>query len=84
MRAQQVDLWNEYVVVFVNDKTHAAHYPGRMIAPIADDTNGMIAGRDEILQLKPETEDQSNPLCRFQLKRRRKQHVRAARKAIRA
>lgn len=78
VRAQHVELWNDYVAVFVKDEVSAAQYGARMVSQITDFTNGMVAGSDEILQFKPETEDQSNPLYRFQLKRRRKQHQRAA------
>ena len=69
---QYVDLWNDYVAVFVKDEQHAASHPARMVDAKSDFTNGMVAGKTDLLRPRAETEDQTNPLYRFQLKRRRK------------
>jgi SAM-dependent methyltransferase len=71
---QEVEVWNDYVAVFVKDEQHAAAYPARMIERKRDYTNGMVAGSSELLQPRPETEDQTNVLYRFLLRRRRRQH----------
>lgn len=71
---QYVDLWNDYVAVFVKDEAHAASYPARMVDTKADFTNGMVAGKAELLKPRAEAEDQTNALYRFQLKRRRKKY----------
>lgn len=74
---QYVDLWNDYVAVFVKDEHFASSYPARMLHSKSDFTNGMVAGSAEILKPRPETEDQTNPWYRFILRRRRKQHLKA-------
>jgi SAM-dependent methyltransferase len=84
VRAQHVDLWNDYVAVFVKDEAEAGRFPRRMVEQITDFTNGWVAGSDEILRPRAETEDQSNPLYRFQLKRRRKKHERSSARPTRA
>lgn len=71
---QYVDLWNDYVAVFVKDEQFGSLYPKRMVNGKSDYTNGMIAGHPEILNPRPESEDQTNWLYRLLLKRRRKQH----------
>jgi SAM-dependent methyltransferase len=73
---QCIDLWNDYVAVFVKDEAFASSYPQRMVSTKTDFTNGMVAGNPDILKPRPETEDQSNPYYRFVLSRRRKKHRR--------
>lgn len=68
------DLWNDYVAVFVKNEEFAASYPARMIASKSDFTNGMVAGKPDILNLRPESQDQSNLFYRFTLWRQRKKH----------
>jgi SAM-dependent methyltransferase len=73
---QRIDLWNDYVAVFVKDERFATSYPGRMVNRKPDFTNGMIAGSPQILNPRPQTQDQSSPFYRFTLWWRRKKHRR--------
>jgi SAM-dependent methyltransferase len=74
---QEVEVWNDYVAVFVKDEQFAAAHTARMIDRKQDFTNGMVAGSSELLKPRSETEDQTNVLYRFLLRRRRKQHLAA-------
>lgn len=59
VRAQHVDAWNDCVSVLVKDEAAAARYRDRIVDRITDFTNGTVAGSDEILRFKSETEDQT-------------------------
>lgn len=75
--AQDVDMWNDFVAVFVKDERHAGAYPRRIVERKADFTNGIVAGREGLLHGNPRTEDQSNWLYRFLIRRRRKRYFKA-------
>lgn len=56
--AQDRDLWNDFVAVFVRDRKFAARHPGRILDrhPLA--ANALRAGSDEVLNHSELTEDQ--------------------------
>jgi len=54
---QQRNIWNDYVAVFVRDEAHVDRHPRRILDSYKDFTNGMMRGREEILQRSKTTED---------------------------
>jgi SAM-dependent methyltransferase len=55
--AQDGDIWNDWVAVFVKQSGQAARYPRRIIDSFRDFTNGMVAGRRDVLNPTPLPED---------------------------
>jgi SAM-dependent methyltransferase len=55
--AQWVDVWNDFVAVFLKDAAHAARYPARMLDKKDDYFNGRLLGKAELLRHRGQTED---------------------------
>ncbi len=75
---QDMDMWNDFVAVFVKDEQFSSNFRARMIDRKLDFANAVVAGRDEIVNLQARTEDQSNMLYRYKARRWRKQRRKAA------
>ena len=56
--AQDRDLWNDFVAVFVRDRGRAEQHPGRILDRHARAANAYRAGSDEIINHSELTEDQ--------------------------
>jgi SAM-dependent methyltransferase len=54
---QRLDIWNDFVAVFLKEQSCLAEYPTRMLDRIDDYTNGMIHGHADILRPQFEPED---------------------------
>lgn len=51
------DQWNDYVAVFLKDKTNVGIYPNRILHKKTDFSNGLISGEDNFLQRSVMPED---------------------------
>jgi SAM-dependent methyltransferase len=58
-------IWNDYVAVFLKDEKHLAEHPRRMIEAKNSFTNGMVAGRQEVLRERKHSPDQFNFIDRI-------------------
>jgi SAM-dependent methyltransferase len=54
---QDMDVWNDFVAVFLKDKRHAANYPARILEIKTDFTNGRIAEQKAMLNPRVLPED---------------------------
>ncbi len=54
---QRLDIWNDFVAVFLKDASKANLHPARMLNSISNYTNGRLYGRAELLQPQTEPED---------------------------
>ena len=54
---QRLDIWNDFVAVFVKDASCAAAHPTRMLTRVGRYSNGRLFGSEEILCRQTETED---------------------------
>ena len=54
---QCLDVWNDYVAVFVKDAAHVDRHPSRMLERIDNYMNGRVHGHDGILHLQVPSED---------------------------
>lgn len=50
---QRLDIWNDYVAIFLKDQSRIADHPARIIDRIENYTNGKVHGRADFL--KPQT-----------------------------
>jgi len=56
--AQQKDLWNDFVAVFLRDRKFAAKHPKRILDSTPRATNAFRAGSDKLINPRQLTEDQ--------------------------
>jgi SAM-dependent methyltransferase len=54
---QRLDVWNDYVVIFLKDQSRIADHPDRILDRIDNYTNGQIHGRAGFLRPQTESED---------------------------
>lgn len=54
---QRHALWNDYVAVYVKDEAQLSQYPRRIIDSYTEFTNGIVHGKDEVLNLERIPED---------------------------
>lgn len=54
---QRLDVWNDYVAVFLKDQSTIADYPDRMLDRIDNYTNGRVHGRAGFLRPQTAPED---------------------------
>ncbi len=54
---QRLDIWNDFIAVFVKDAACVQHHPARMLDRVDRYMNGRRHGVDGILQAHAETED---------------------------
>lgn len=57
---QQVNVWNDFVAVFLKEAEYQRDYPERMLTGRDDIENISVSNCDEILKLTPATEDLRN------------------------
>ncbi|MDI1245460.1 MAG: class I SAM-dependent methyltransferase, partial [Rhodoferax sp.] len=55
--AQMNGLWNDFVAVFLKDKSHAGDFKDRITDTFTDFTNGINAGKTDFLHPNQESED---------------------------
>ncbi|HGY9618775.1 TPA: methyltransferase domain-containing protein [Pseudomonas putida] len=55
--AQDADIWNDFLAVFVKDEQHVGRYPNRMINAAGAFENGKVLGSEEILSFTEMPED---------------------------
>lgn len=55
---QKSDVWNDYVAIFIKDRTRMEEHPRRILHTFRDYYNGSLNESDEILNLKYAPEDQ--------------------------
>lgn len=56
--SEQVDdVWNDYVAVFIKDKSEARRYPTRILTERQDISNGLLMGSDEFIKFQSAPED---------------------------
>jgi SAM-dependent methyltransferase len=70
--AQRIEVWNDYVAVFVKDEQFAASHTERMVDHHPEFTNGIVAARAGIFRPRDASEDQSSVFYRVLLWWRRK------------
>ena len=56
--SNQIDIWNDFVAVFVKEDVHAIEYPNRILQRKTDFYNGIVQNSPEILNLSILSEDQ--------------------------
>jgi SAM-dependent methyltransferase len=55
--AQRLDIWNDYVAVFIKDQSRVADYPVRILDRIDNYTNGRMHGHADFLRPQIDPED---------------------------
>jgi SAM-dependent methyltransferase len=55
---QELDLWNDFVAVFIKDENAANKYPRRILDSKSDVTNGLVYGSNQFINYTEFTEDQ--------------------------
>jgi len=55
---QKLDLWNDFVAVFIKDKTYHTKYKNRMLHNISEYTNAHLFGNEKILNFTESSFDQ--------------------------
>jgi hypothetical protein len=54
---QHLDIWNDFVGVFLKDRKEISRYNKRILESFRDFKNGKLYGRDAFLNKSPNTED---------------------------
>ena len=54
---QNKDIWNDFVAVFLKDKTKISQYPHRIIDGLKSFTNGLTSGDGKVINYQPFPED---------------------------
>ncbi len=54
---QRLDVWNDYVAIFLKDQSRLADHPKRILDRIANYTNGRLHGRTDFLHPQVASED---------------------------
>jgi SAM-dependent methyltransferase len=55
---QELDLWNDFVAVFIKDENAVSKYPRRILDLKSDVTNGLVYGSNEFINYTEPTQDQ--------------------------
>lgn len=55
---QKNDVWNDYVAVFIKDRSMASMYPQRILDTFKNFTNGQVFGNEKLINPKSAPEDQ--------------------------
>jgi len=55
---QELDLWNDFVAVFIKDENAVNKYPRRILDSKSDVTNGLVYGSNEFINYTEPTQDQ--------------------------
>lgn len=54
---QQIDIWNDFVAVFVKDAGRVGEHPHRILSSLTEFENGFVFGVDDIMNMTQATED---------------------------
>lgn len=65
--AQEGDIWNDFIAVFLRDESHAGDYPKRIQTDLSRFSNGRMAGTEEVFRLRTMPEDKRRILAPIKL-----------------